>query len=270
MKKEKKKIVVSIAGSDSGAGAGIQADLKTFSASGVYGATIITAITAQNSVGVIGIQNLPTKIIDLQFDAIFTDFNVGAVKIGMVSTTKILKTIIKNLIKYKPKYIIVDPVMVSQTGAKLIKDDTIKILKKELLPLATLITPNRFEFEKLFNVKLNNVNDINNYFEIIQKNKLNGVLLKGGHFSEKQKKATDILFYKNKIYKFESPYVRTENLHGTGCSLSSAITANIIKTDDLINAIKISKKFIYNGIKNSFKIGDGPGPLNHFYKFFKF
>jgi hydroxymethylpyrimidine/phosphomethylpyrimidine kinase len=261
MSRKKMKTVLSIAGSDSGGGAGIQADLKTISAHNLHALTVVTAVTAQNSVDVIGIQEIKPEIIEAQLKSVFQDFKISAVKIGMVSSVKIIKIISDALLLYKPKYIVLDPVMVAQSGAVLIKNTAISALKKYLLPLATISTPNIPEFVKLFNNNVKNFYDIES---ILKTKKTNfSLLIKGGHFKNCAK---DLLFYKNKINYLESNYVRTKNLHGTGCTLSSAIASNLVIYNDLKIAVDKSKKYLYNAIMNSYKIGQGAGPVHHLYK----
>lgn len=251
------KTVLSIAGSDSGGGAGIQADLKTISAHNLHGFTVITAITAQNSMGVLGIQDIKPEIVRLQLKAVFDDFKVDAVKIGMVSNVRIIKIIAESLTYYKPKYIVLDPVMVAQSGAVLIKSTAIAAIKKYLFPLSTIVTPNIPETEKLFNIKITLLKDAEQIF----KNKnYPAVLIKGGHLKNT---AEDLLIYKNKFNYFNSKHIKTDNLHGTGCTLSSAIASNLVIHDDLIIAVSESKKYMYKAIKNSYKLGKGPGPLKH-------
>lgn len=274
------KIGLTIAGSDSGAGAGIQADLKTFAANGVYAACVITAITAQNSRGVFGILDIQPEMVDRQLKAVFEDFDIQSVKIGMLSNSKIIEVVSENLKKYKPDYIVLDPVMIAQSGHLLIKDSAIDSIIEKLFPIATIITPNIPEFEKLFHTKVKSFAEVE---DVIKKNFcqkkissglkkfystknnicLPSILVKGGHFKEC---GSDLLYHKNNFFYLKSKYINTKNVHGTGCTLSSAIAANLIKYNDLIKAVKESKKYILNAIKFSYKIGSGAGPANHFYR----
>lgn len=251
------KTILTIAGSDSGGGAGIQADLKTFAAHSLHGLSVITAVTAQNSVGVIGIQDVKPDIVHLQLKAVFDDFKITSVKIGMVSSVKIIKIIAETLKLYKPSFIVLDPVMVAQSGAVLIKPTAINALKKYLFPIADVVTPNIPEFEKLFNKKIHSLEEAE---KILAGKDLPAILVKGGHLKNTAK---DILFYNKKFFYFNSDYVKTKNLHGTGCTLSSAIASNYVLYKDIVIAVTEAKKYLYNAIKNSYKIGKGPGPLKH-------
>lgn len=260
------KTALTIAGSDSSGGAGIQADIKSMSANGVYAMSVITAITAQNTMGVFDIQDVSPEMIEKQIDVIFDDIEVNAVKIGMVSKIESIKAISKALRKINnlPK-IVLDPVMVSTSGYKLLSEDAQDTLIKELFPLATLITPNILEAEEILGMKIENINDMKE--AAIRLNKLGSkaVLVKGGHLKDD---ATDLLYDGVEFTYFRQEKINTKNTHGTGCTLSSAIAANLAKGMTMKEAVSLGKEYITQAIENSFELGKGPGPTNHFYKLY--
>lgn len=260
------KTALTIAGSDSSGGAGIQADIKSMSANGVYAMSVITAITAQNTMGVFDIQDVSPEMIEKQIDVIFDDIKVNAVKIGMVSKIESIKAISKALRKINnlPK-IVLDPVMVSTSGYKLLSEDAQDTLIKELFPLATLITPNILEAEELLGMKIENIDDMKE--AAIRLNKLGSkaVLVKGGHLKDD---ATDLLYDGVEFTYFRQEKINTKNTHGTGCTLSSAIAANLAKGMTMKEAVSLGKEYITKAIENSFELGKGPGPTNHFYKLY--
>ncbi len=264
----KKKSVLLIAGSDSSAGAGIQADIKTLTFFKVYAATVFTALTAQNTKGVNRVFNIPINFIEEQIKAIAQDMEISYIKIGMLSNKNIIKVINNSLEKYFPSVpIILDPVMIAKGGQPLLKEDAISYLKKTLIPKSFIITPNTLEAEKILNCKIKNISEM-----LDTKNKFNTfnikrVLLKGGHMLENKNIITNILFNNGKIEKFLSPRIKTNNTHGTGCSLASAITANLFLGKTLKKSIRVSIDYVHNGIKNSFLIGKGHNPINHFADF---
>ena len=222
---------LTIAGSDSSGGAGVQADLKTFSAIGTYGMSVITAITAQNTQGVFLVEDLSKEIIESQINVVFEDIEPAAVKIGMVSSAEIVQTIVNTLKKYNPKYLIVDPVMISKSGYSLLKPEAKKSLIEELIPMAYIITPNTPEAEEITGMKINNLDDMREVGKRILELGPKYVLMKGG------------------------------------CTLSSAITSHLALGYDIVEAVKLSKEYITEAIRHSFDIGKGVGPVNHFYKF---
>lgn len=260
------KKVLTIAGSDSSGGAGIQADLKTFSAHGVYGMSVITAVTAQNTQKVIDVQDITPYMIGAQIDAVFEDIGADAVKIGMVSNAESIKIIADKLRRYKPDKIVLDPVMVSKSGYMLLNPDAIESLKNELLPLATVVTPNLPEAEKISKVAIDGFNDMEKSARAIRAMGPKNVLIKGGHLSGD---STDILFDgKNMIY-LHAARVDTKNTHGTGCTLSSAIASNLALGMAIEDAVKNAKEYITTAIEHSLNIGKGTGPTNHFYSLYK-
>lgn len=258
--------VLTIAGSDSGGGAGIQADLKTISALGCYGSTAITAITAQNTIGVKSIHDVPLEIVYDQIIAVLEDIKPDAIKIGMIHTPELALMIYTTLQKHSSLPVILDPVMVATSGDKLIKDETISTLKSKLFQLATLVTPNLDEAEILVNSKIQSTTDMIDAALVIMETGCNAVLIKGGHL--KGNKLYDVFVDKNLQQQiFESIRIETNNVHGTGCSLSSAIAAFIALGNPLQQAIKKAREYINSAIENGkdVKTGEGNGPLNHFF-----
>jgi hydroxymethylpyrimidine/phosphomethylpyrimidine kinase len=260
------KQILSIAGSDSGAGAGIQADLKTFAAHKTYGLSVITAITAQNTMGVKKFEEVSIELIKSQLDAVFEDFDISAVKTGMLPSAKIIK-LVADYFKRISSPTVVDTVMIAKGGHSLVKDDAVKAIIYDLIPVAFLITPNIDEAEVILDMKINNVEEMKLASEKLLKLNCKAVLLKGGHLEGD--KSIDVLYDGEKYSFFEAERINTENTHGTGCTLSSAIAANLGKGLSLEDSVKKAKDYISNAIlyasKN--KIGHGHGPLNHFYMF---
>ena len=262
---EKYKIpTLTIAGSDSSGGAGIQADLKTFSAIGTYGMSVITAITAQSTQGVFLVEELSKEIIKKQIEVVFDDIPPKAVKIGMVSSTEIIKVIVDTLDKYNPKNLVVDPVMISKSGYSLLKPEAKENLIKYLIPKAHILTPNTLEAEEIAGMKINKLDDMKLVGEKILSLGPGYVLMKGGHLDGD---AVDVLIGKNTFEIYKSERLDMKNTHGTGCTLSSAITACLALGLDVKEAVLEAKKYITNAIKYSFDIGKGVGPVHHFYKF---
>jgi hydroxymethylpyrimidine/phosphomethylpyrimidine kinase len=256
-----------IAGSDSGAGAGLQADLKTFSAHNIYASTVITAITAQNTIGVDEVMNVPSDMIESQIKAIAKDLKISIIKIGMLSNSEIIDVISYSLKKYLSEIpIILDPVMVAKGGHSLLNNDSIESLKKKLFPKSLLITPNLPEAEKILKTKIKNNKDMENNIEMFRDIEVENVLVKGGHLNGN--KVIDLLLNNGKVYKFISDKIKTTNTHGTGCTLASAIACNIFKGFNLNDSIKNARNYVINCIKNPFIIGNGHNPLNHFYNLF--
>jgi len=260
------KIALTIAGSDSGGGAGIQADLKTFAAHGVFGMSVITAITAQNTLGVLAVQDIRPDIIAKQIEAIFEDMGADAVKVGMVSQPETIRTIAAGLRKYAVPLIVIDPVMVSKSGCHLLQPEAEAVLVTDLLPLATVVTPNIPEAEAILQRKISTLEDMEQAARDIFLLGPQNVLLKGGHRTED---ATDILFDGQRIIRLESPRVPTNNTHGTGCTLSSAIAANLARGMVVEAAVVSAKKYISIAIKNALPIGKGVGPVHHFYELYQ-
>lgn len=266
------KKVLTIAGSDCSGGAGIQADLKSFSAQGVFGMSVITAITAQNTQGVFAVEDMSPEIIGKQIDAIFDDIEVAAVKIGMVSQISSIEIISEKLKQYKPKNIVLDPVMISKSGYSLLKPQAKSALIKLLLPLSKLLTPNIPEAEAILeevlnkSFKINNLEDMKTAAREIQELGPKYVLIKGGHMSGN---ALDLLFDGKNFSTFECSRIPTKNTHGTGCTLSSAIAANLALGYSVVESIEKAKEYITIAIEHSLDIGKGVGPTNHFYSLYR-
>jgi hydroxymethylpyrimidine/phosphomethylpyrimidine kinase len=251
------KVVLSIAGSDSSGGAGIQADLKTFEAFGVFGTTAVTVVTAQNTKGVTGIQSIDAQLIKKQVQAVLEDFDVAAIKIGMLLNKEIIITI-REIIKDLDIPIVLDPVFISKAGSKLLEDDAVQEMKT-LFEYVSLITPNMHEAYNLFGYKFGDSNSL----ETVQ-NVPSPVLIKNQILELPDgSKSLDMLIYGHQKRVFESPELDSINLHGTGCSYSSAIAANLALDKSLLEAIEISKEFIYQAILHAPNIGHGAGPINH-------
>ena len=261
------KKVLTIAGSDSSGGAGIQTDLKTFAACGVYGMSVITAITAQNTIGVLGVENVSDKMVREQIRAIFDDIKVDAVKVGMLSDIDIIKIVADTISVYKVKNVVVDPVMISTSGFDLINSQAKSILVNELLPKADLITPNLSETQCiLYQIDKNNKIKIENSEDMVEAGKIisdftkNHVLIKGGHLEDRP---CDVLVTKDKeVFFYDNERINTKNTHGTGCTLSSAIASNLALGYPIEKAVDNAKKFITDAIRNSLDIGHGCGPTN--------
>ena len=268
------KNVLSIAGSDCSAGAGIQADLKTFVANGVYGMTIITSLTAQNSQKVKMVEDVSIEMLKNQIEAIFDIMKVSAVKIGMLNSKENGEIIYSNLLKYKVKNIVLDPVMIATSGKSLIKDETKDFLVNKLFKMADIITPNLDETKEIVKIILKNENIEN--IDSMQKMKTYGkiiadftkkwVLIKGGHLSNS---AVDILMNKDEIYILEGEKISSNNTHGTGCSLSSAIASNLAKGYSILASVKKAKNFVLCSIKNSIDFGEIAGTVNQMGEIYK-
>ena len=257
------KQILTVAGSDSGGGAGIQADLKSIHANGGYGLSVITSVTAQNTREVTRAFDLPTDLIDAQINAIFSDFDVAAVKTGMLSSAEIVGTVAEKLRQYSPKNIVIDPVTLSKSKYPLLKPDAIECLKTELLPLATIVMPNVPEAELLAECEIQTIADAKRAAKIIQGYGCQSVLVKGGHLSGE--KSTDVLYGDGAFTLFEAERIETKNTHGTGCTYSAAIATHLGLGKDLVAAIQCGKDYITNAIRYSLDIGGGHGPTNHFY-----
>jgi len=264
--KDNMKTALTIAGSDSSGGAGIQADIKTMTANGVYAMSAVTALTAQNTTGVTAIMEVTPEFLAEQLDCIFTDIFPDAVKIGMVSSAELIETISEKLKFYSAKNIVVDPVMVSTSGSKLLRDDAIETLKNRLIPLAALLTPNIPEASILSGVSIENEADMIKAAEIISNEYGCAVLCKGGHSIND---ANDLLYHNHKYKWFVGERIDNNNTHGTGCTLSSAIACGLAKGLDLERSIQLAKEYISGALKAMLDLGKGSGPLNHMWNFYK-
>ncbi|MGI9526368.1 MAG: bifunctional hydroxymethylpyrimidine kinase/phosphomethylpyrimidine kinase [Weeksellaceae bacterium] len=258
--------VLSIAGSDSGGGAGIQADIKSISACGAYAASVITATTAQNTKGVIDIHSIPIAHVQKQIQAVLEDISFGAIKVGMLQSCEVIKLVQSQLRQYNQKNIVIDPVMVATSGDKLIQDEAIACLS-QFLPDALLITPNAKEAEILIGETINHLNAASMVKKIGDKFKTS-ILLKGGHINNQDKMVKDYLFLyeTNNIITIENPKINTQNTHGTGCSLSSSIAAFISLGEDLKSAVIKGCTYVHHAIEQGkdISLGHGHGPINHF------
>lgn len=251
---------LTIAGSDSCGGAGIQADIKTMTCNGVYAMSAITALTAQNTTGVTGIMEVTPDFLKEQIKAVVTDIFPDAVKTGMVSSSALIKVIADSIKEYNLKNVVVDPVMVATSGAKLISDDAIETLKTELLPLATLITPNIPEAEVLFGSKIQSKEDMEKAAQEINKKFNCAVLLKGGHSLND---ANDYLFDGKEGTWFQGNRIQNTNTHGTGCTLSSAIASGLAKGLNLKESVTQAKAYISGALAAMLDLGKGSGPMQH-------
>jgi len=260
-------IAVTIAGSDSGGGAGIQADLKTFGALGVYGASVIVALTAQNTQGVTGIHDVPADFISAQMNAVFSDLDVDAVKIGMLSQAASIETVAKGLADHRAKNIVLDPVMVATSGDRLLAADAIDALRKLLIPRALVITPNLPEAAALVGASpARNEQEMEIQARELLALGARNVLIKGGHGTSDE--SIDLLIGQGDVIRLSAKRITTKNLHGTGCTLSSAIAAGLARGFDLKEASRQAKAYVTGAIAaaDTLKIGHGHGPLHHFYQ----
>ncbi|MGB4658738.1 MAG: bifunctional hydroxymethylpyrimidine kinase/phosphomethylpyrimidine kinase [Mobilitalea sp.] len=256
------KTVLTIAGSDCSGGAGIQADIKTITAHKLYAMSAITALTAQNTTGVYGIMEVASEFLANQLECIFSDIYPDAVKIGMVSNSALIETIVSKLITKKAKNIVVDPVMVSTSGYKLLKDEAAKTLIEKLMPIASIITPNIPEAEILSGIKITKSQDMVAAAEIISKKYEGAILIKGGH---RLNEANDFLYQYGKSEWFYGEHIDNPNTHGTGCTLSSAIACNLAIGLDLSQSVYLAKKYISGALKANLNLGKGSGPMDHTY-----
>ncbi|MBA3662036.1 MAG: bifunctional hydroxymethylpyrimidine kinase/phosphomethylpyrimidine kinase [Gammaproteobacteria bacterium] len=265
--KKIKQCVLTIAGSDSSGGAGIQGDIKTISAIGCYAASVITVLTAQNTLGVHAIHELPGHFVAQQLESVFNDLKIEAVKIGMLYSEKMIAVVALALQKFKPKFVILDPVMTSKNGCALIDTKSIMLLEKQIFPYATLITPNLVEAEILLRIKISTLADqelaalkIGNQFKV-------NVLIKGGHFHGLQSSDVLYLYEERSCHWFHAKRINSLNSHGTGCSLSSAIASYLAQDYPLKDAIHCAKKYLTKAIEfgEKLQIGRGCGPVDHFY-----
>lgn len=262
------KKTLTIAGSDSGAGAGIQADLKTFAAFGVYGTSVITALTAQNTKGVEGILNIPPSFIEKQIDAVMTDIKPQTWKTGMLVNSEIIDVVCHKAKYYQIKSLVVDPVMIAKGGDHLLSKDAIDCLVKNLIPLSSVITPNCHEAEALTGIQIRTVCDMKQSAVTFHKMGAKNVVIKGGHLPADMD-AIDVFYDGNRFYEISSKRINTKNTHGTGCTFASAVAAGIAKGYSVLHAVRNAKKYIDQAIRNAvhLRVGKGFGPLNHFIDF---
>ena len=256
------RTALSIAGSDSSGGAGIQADIKTMSAHGVFAMTAVTALTAQNTTGVTGILEATPDFLSAQLDAVFTDIFPDAVKIGMVSSAELIRVIAAKLREYEARHIVVDPVMVATSGSRLLREDAVEALKTELLPLAEVATPNIPEAEILADMKISSPRDMEEAARLISERYSCAVLCKGGHDLND---ANDLLWKDGEGRWFNGKRIDNPNTHGTGCTLSSAIASNLAKGFPLEKAVSEAKRYISGALAANLDLGKGRGPMNHLF-----
>ncbi|WED24749.1 bifunctional hydroxymethylpyrimidine kinase/phosphomethylpyrimidine kinase [Vibrio sp. JC009] len=266
--KPTKPIVLTIAGSDSGGGAGIQADIKAISATGSYACSVITALTAQNTQGVTDIMPVPAGFVAAQLDAVFQDLDIRAVKIGMLADSNIIRLIAEKLRQYQPQHVVLDPVMVATSGDPLIEEEAIATLKQELLPLATLITPNLPEAAKLIDQELPTQQEqLDSFLDQLHQLDTRSALIKGGHLFESSNSDDYLLSKGEPVQVFSGKRIETRNTHGTGCTLSSAIASYLAQGQALTDAISSAKTYITTALQHAdeLNVGQGHGPVNHFY-----
>lgn len=262
-------IALTIAGSDSGGGAGIQADLKTFAALGVYGCSAISSLTAQNSCGVQGVLPVPPEFVNAQITSVLSDIPVAAIKTGMLAQADIIRAVAQTLADYPHLPLVLDPVMVATSGDRLLAEDAVDALIEELLPRALVITPNLHEAAALLNQPMaQSLAQMRGQAEQLLVMGARNVLMKGGHSSDEQ--ATDLLLTGEGEFLFSSPRIATKNTHGTGCTLASAIAAGLAKKLSLQDAVQEAKTYLHNALLHADKltIGQGSGPVHHFYSFY--
>ena len=260
------KTALSIAGSDSSGGAGIQADIKTMSAHGVYAMSAITALTAQNTTGVTDILDSTPAFLSAQLDAVFTDIFPDAVKIGMVSSSELISVIAQKLRQYGARHIVVDPVMVATSGSRLLQENAVQALKTELLPLAEVATPNIPEAERLTGLRIRDTADMERAARALSAMGCRAVVLKGGHGSAD---ATDVLFDGKAFHYYSVPRIATRNTHGTGCTFSAAIAAGLANGLSLPQAVERAKGYVTAAIAHALPLGKGCGPTHHLYELYR-
>lgn len=261
------KKVLTIAGSDCSGGAGVQADLKTFSAHGVFGMSVIVSVVAENTSRVIAIQDITPDMIGKQIDAVFEDIEVDAVKIGMLSSPECMKAVAAKLQEYKPQNIVVDPVMYAKNGCPLMEPTAVDTLIKTIIPLADVLTPNIPEAEKIAGMQISTVDDMEIAAQRIHAMGCKAVVVKGGHAVGN---ALDVLYDGSRIYHFETARIDTKNTHGTGCTFSSAVASHLAKGASIEKAVELAKAYVTTAIKHSLAIGKGCGPTHHFYELYKY
>jgi hydroxymethylpyrimidine/phosphomethylpyrimidine kinase len=262
-------IALTIAGSDSSGGAGIQADLKTFAALGVYGASVITALTAQNTQGVTGIHQVPADFVTAQIDAVFADLAIGAVKIGMVADLAVIGAIAAGLAKWQPKHVVLDPVMVATSGDRLLQADAVDALRTKLIPMVALITPNLPEAAALLDAPVATTESaIADQGKRLLALGARAVLIKGGHGQGAD--SIDYLVTSAGTTALSAPRIATDNTHGTGCSLASAVAAGFAKGEDMATAVRNAKAWVSAAIASAdrFSVGKGHGPIHHFHRYY--
>ena len=254
---------MTIAGSDSGAGAGIQADLKTFAALGVYGTSVLTAITAQNTLGVTAVHEIQVEVVAAQIEAVVSDIGADAVKTGMLSNEDIIETVARELAHFRVDRLVVDPVMVAKSGDRLLREDAVDAMRRLLIPLATVVTPNIPEAETLAEMRIESPEDARRAAKKLVSMGARSAVVKGGHLTGPP---VDLFYDGRDFREFSGPRIETKNTHGTGCTFASAIAACLAKGMGVAEAVGTAKEYVTGGLRNSLSIGGGHGPLGHFYK----
>jgi hydroxymethylpyrimidine/phosphomethylpyrimidine kinase len=255
-------IALTIAGSDSGGGAGIQADLKTFSALGVYGMSVLTAITAQNTLGVTAVAEIPVDVITAQIDAVLSDIGADAVKTGMLSSAEIIETVADGIGRHKVASLVVDPVMVATSGDHLLRPDAVETLRSVLLPMATVATPNLPEAEVLLGRSVASVSEMREAARALVDLGPQSVIVKGGHL---EGDAVDVFYDGTDMLELSAKWIDTTSTHGTGCTLASAIAANLALGHGLSDSVRNAKAYLTEAIAHAYPVGQGHGPVHHFY-----
>ena len=263
MPASKVPVAMTVAGSDSGGGAGVQADLKTFAALGVYGASTLTAITAQNTVAVTAVHELPTELIAAQIEAVVSDIGVDSVKTGMLSSSKIVEIVAKELERHGIRNLVVDPVMVAKSGAPLLREEAVDSVRTRLIPLAALVTPNVPEAETLTGLKVETDEDMREAARRIIVMGAGAVVVKGGH---REGPATDLYYDGADFVEFSSERFETANTHGTGCTFASAAAAGLAQGKSVVEAVALAKEYVTEAIRHSYPLGQGHGPVHHFWR----
>ena len=256
---------MTIAGSDSGGGAGIQADLKTFTALGVYGMSAITALTAQNTVGVAGVHDVPPEFVALQIDQVAQDIGIDAAKIGMLSNAGIIEAVADSVRRNQIELLVVDPVMVAKSGDALLQESAREALIRHILPIAYVVTPNTAEVTVLTGCPVETMEDMQDAAREIFDMGPRHVLIKGGHMPGEI--VEDVLFDGRAFHTFRAPRIDTKNTHGTGCTMSAAIAAYLAKGSSTVTAVEAAKSYVTEAIRRSLALGSGHGPLNHVWQF---
>ena len=256
---------LTIAGSDSGGGAGIQADLKTFAALGVFGTSAVTAITAQNTLGVTTVAEVPIEVISDQIDAVASDIGVDAVKTGMLSSSEIVECVAETVERLDLKPLVVDPVMIAASGAQLLQDEAVESVKGRLIPLASVVTPNIPEAEVLTGIEIDSIEDMELAGAEIIVMGADAAVVKGGHLDDGSGRVSDVLVTRHRIERFTSLRIDTTSNHGTGCTFASAIAAHLAHGLDLERSVDAAQRYVWNAMANASPIGGGNGPLNHMY-----
>ena len=261
-------IAMTIAGSDSGGGAGIQADLRTFAFHCVHGTSVLTCITAQNTQGVTRVDAMSAEAVSAQLEAVMIDMRVGAIKTGMLLNQEIIKTVAKKLVAFGFGNVVVDPVMVSRTGAQLLDDDAIKTIRDVLIPLAAIATPNRYEAQILADMQIHTLDDMQTAAQKIHKLGARSVLVKGGGMTD-DLKAVDVWFDGDRLEVLQTETINTKHTHGTGCTLSAAIAANLALGKSQFQSVLDAKNYVTEALKYALAIGQGQGPVGHFFSLLK-